>query len=71
MGLRTLLVVDSLLLISTSVHAQYNGAIKGSVTDPNGAIVTDAKVTVTSTFYDGAVAQSSRSHTELRIAGSI
>src|SRR5581483_1165600 len=37
----------SLLLLSSAVYAQYSGTIRGTVTDPSGAVISGAEVIVT------------------------
>ena len=45
---RTTAVLIVLLLLSASLFAQTSGSLKGQVTDPSGAVVTDATVTAKS-----------------------
>jgi len=45
--LRFVLALSVLLVVSLSASAQYRAGIKGSILDPQGAAVSDAKVTVT------------------------
>lgn len=44
-ALRIFSVFAFLFIFTSAVHAQYRGAIKGTVSDPHGAAVSDAKVT--------------------------
>ena len=46
-ALRTALFVACALLSTTLAHAQYRASIQGVVTDPQGAVVPDATVTLT------------------------
>ncbi|PYX27480.1 MAG: hypothetical protein DMG77_18780 [Acidobacteria bacterium] len=46
-ALRTALLVACALLSTTLAHAQYRASIQGVVTDPQGAVVPDATVTLT------------------------
>ncbi|HLH05064.1 MAG TPA: TonB-dependent receptor [Bryobacteraceae bacterium] len=39
--------LPAFLLFAVSLHAQFRGGFQGTVTDPSGAVVPDAKVTVT------------------------
>lgn len=50
------------LLFSSSALAQFRSAIEGTITDPSGAVVPDAKVTLTNT--DTGVSQSVQSNAE-------
>lgn len=44
---RFVLALSCILLISSGAYAQYRAGIQGTVLDPQGAVVSDAKVTVT------------------------
>ncbi len=44
---RVVSAVAFLLFISSTVHAQYRASIQGVVTDPSGAVVSDANVSLT------------------------
>ncbi len=47
-SLRISSILSFLLLLALGTHAQYRAGISGTVTDRQGAVVSDAKVTVTS-----------------------
>jgi Carboxypeptidase regulatory-like domain len=47
--LRFVLVCFSLLLSFSAAHAQYRASLRGTVTDPQGSVVSGAKVTLTNT----------------------
>lgn len=49
LALRVVLLIVSVLLLPTLAHAQFRGAIKGTITDPSGAAVAGATVTLTNT----------------------
>src|ERR1700737_5015421 len=45
--LRAVSIVACILLSAAIAHAQYRASIQGAVTDPQGAVVSDATVTLT------------------------
>jgi Carboxypeptidase regulatory-like domain/TonB dependent receptor len=47
LSFRAILLLAWAVLFVAAAHAQYRAGISGVVTDPQGAVVTDAKVTVT------------------------
>src|SRR5258708_17132710 len=47
--LRSVLVCFSLLLSFSVARAQYRASLRGTVTDPQGSVVSGAKVTLTNT----------------------
>ncbi len=46
--LQMMLLILCLAVLAVTAHAQYRAGIQGSVTDPHGALVPDATVTLTS-----------------------
>ena len=48
-SLRISSILSFLLLVALGTHAQYRADISGKVTDAQGGVVSDAKVTVTET----------------------
>src|SRR5258706_4753174 len=49
LGLRFILVLSSLFLLTLTAHAQYRASLRGTVTDPEASVISGAKVTLTNT----------------------
>src|ERR1700676_32733 len=49
LGLRFLLLLSSLFLLTLTAHAQYRASLRGTVIDPQGNSVNGATVTLTNT----------------------
>src|SRR5260370_38512134 len=57
--LRSVLVCFSLLLSFSVARAQYRASLRGTVTDPQGSVVSGAKVTLTNTHTTATLVSTS------------
>jgi len=59
LGLRFVLVLSSLFLLTLTAHAQYRASLRGTVTDPQGNAAVGATVTLTNTDTNSTLVSTS------------
>lgn len=66
---RVSMLCACMVALSPAMIAQYNGSLQGTITDPDGAVIPDATVTLTNKETNGVLTTTSRSGGEYNFNG--
>ena len=66
---RVSMLCACMVALSPAMIAQYNGGLQGTITDPDGAVIPDATVTLTNKETNGVLTTTSRSGGEYNFNG--